>query len=71
MARSVYFNEQILSGGIYGHLICRVNPTCLCQLARREVHKWESDGCSKGWVVSIPSCITTARDREHGKKAPV
>lgn len=39
MARSVRLNEEILSGGIYGQLICHLNPTCLCQLVRREVQK--------------------------------
>ena len=58
-------------GASNGQLICHLNPTCLCQLVRREARKCGPMAFFrvKGWVVSIPSCgASTARYKAHLKR---
>lgn len=70
MARSVHFNEQILSGGIYGQLICHLNPTCLCQLVRREVHKCSAVAVPRAGLYPFLHALVQP-GTGHVKKDPV
>lgn len=71
MAWRVQRNEQTFSWGIHRQLIFHLHPTCLCHLVHE---RSENTACSRGWVGSIPSCVTvvnTARGRECSKNVPM